>query len=353
MRLSLTRALVATVASGDGSWKSRELQKAAGEGWALLCALDAEHPEAVREIFGHPYAHAWAVRCLRRPADADSDLDRAHLAGLAAAAAFRAGATAKLPVPVRDGTIHLPTVGALRIEAGSARTAVVSVSGGRLIAEGHGGAWQPARRVAGPVLEVVVEDLDPFRDCQQWPAADRLSDAQWRTWQQCLGMAGARLTAAVPAYARVLGTGLRSVVPLRPVAASGTASAARHAFGAVAIALPADPSRVDALLLHEFQRVKLHALADLHDLFDPEDRRRLQVPWRPDPWYVEGILHDAYAYLAFAHLWRSRRNSVLGLCERYTSWVRAATAALSAVGVLTSDGERFVAGMDAAAQVSP
>ncbi|HXP21445.1 MAG TPA: FxsB family cyclophane-forming radical SAM/SPASM peptide maturase [Streptosporangiaceae bacterium] len=353
MRLSLTRALVATVASADDGWRNLELRQAAAEGWALLCALDAEHPEAVREIFRHPYTHLWAARCLRPDADADYDLDRAHLAGLAAAAALRAGATAKLGVPVRDGAIYLPTAGALRIEAGPARTAVVCVSPGGVTAEGHRGRWQPARRVAGGVLRVAVEDLDPFRDCQQWPAAGRLSAAQWRAWREGLGAAGAQLMAAVPAYASVLRTGLRSVVPMRRCAAPGHSSAAKRAFGAVAIALPEDPDGIDALLLGEFQRVKLDALAYLHDLFDPEDRRRLRVPWRSQPLHVEGILYDAYGYLALAHLWQSRRIAAPGLCERYRSWVCDATAALSAMGSLTSDGERFAAGMNAAAQAVP
>ena len=50
-----------------------------------------------------------------RGRDADMDLDRAHLAGLAAAAALRAGMEAELLLPVRDGIIHLPGVGALAV----------------------------------------------------------------------------------------------------------------------------------------------------------------------------------------------------------------------------------------------
>ncbi len=116
-RLSLTRALVASVAASTAGWSDRELRTAAAEGWALLCALDAEEPAAVQEIMSHSYTQAWAVRCLRPGEDADRDLDRAHLAALAAAAAMRAGTTVRLPLPVRDGTIHLPTVGTLRMDA--------------------------------------------------------------------------------------------------------------------------------------------------------------------------------------------------------------------------------------------
>jgi uncharacterized protein len=348
-RLSLTRALVAAVASEDGAWKDSELRQAAAEGWRVLCALDAEYPQAVRDIFSHPYTHAWAVRCLRPPRDADPDLDRAHMAGLAAAAAVRAGATAKLPMPVRDGALHLPTIGMLRIDGGSARTAVVSVSQRELTVASSGG-WQSVRRLTDGLLRVTIEDLDPFRDCQEWPPADRLSEAQWQEWQRDLPAAGSRLATALPDYARVLGTGLRSVVPLRPNAAGDRSATARQAFGAVAIALPRDPGNLDALVLHEFQHVKLHALVDLRQLFDLEDTRRLRVPWRPDPRPIEGVLHGAYANLALAHLWQARGQAGRGRYDLYRAWVCDATATLLAMDVLTGDGERFVAGMQAGAQ---
>jgi len=350
MRLSLTRALVAEVASLNSDWTDGELHKAAAEGWSLLCALDAEQPMAVQEIFAHPYTHAWALRCLRPPEDADRDLDRAHLAGLAAAAALRAGATVELPVPVRDGKLHLPTMGALQVDTGSARTAVISVSPARLAAGDCGGRWHAARRVSGPAFQVALEDLDPFRDCQRWPAADRLSPADWRIWRRELSAAGTRLAAALPAYTKTLGVGLRCVVPLRPGAVGQRSATASQAFGAVALGLPRRPGTVDGLLLHEFQHVKLNALLDLHALFDTADRRRITVPWRDDPRPVEGALHGTYAYLALTHLYRSRGPKWRDLHLRYRSWVCDVIVNLSATGALTGDGERFVAGMHAAAE---
>lgn len=350
MRMSLTRALVAEVASRDDGRRKGDLQVAAAEGWALLCALDADQPTAVREILSHPYTYAWAVRCLKPPQDADIDLDRAHMASLAAAAAVRARATATLPLPVRDGALHLPTVGALEVGADSARTAMVSISSGRIAMEGSVGRRRTARHVTGPVLQVALEDLDPFRDCHEWPAADRLSPDEWRVWRRELRAAGSRLVTALPAYARVLTLGLRSVVPLRPGAATQRSSAARQAFGAVALALPRESHQLDALILHEFQHVKLHALLDLHDLVDGANTRLLRVPWRDDPRPAEGVLHGAYAYLALTHLWRSRGPTQRDRFLQYQGWVWDSTAALSASGALTADGDRFVAGMRSAAE---
>jgi uncharacterized protein len=348
MALSLTRAAVMAVATDDAPWTSGELRDAAGEGWRLLCAIDADHRAAASEILSHPYTHAWAVRGLRPARQHDADLDRAHLAGLAAAAALRAGLAARLRVPVRDGVVHLPGVGALEVGAGTAGTVLLSVSPDGLIVAG-GGRWQATRRFGAPGLRVTLEDLDPFRDCQGWPAAGRLTTAQWRAWRQALGASVPRLRADLPGYAEVLGAGLRTVVPLRPAADSDRSATTRHAFGAVAIALPARPAALDELLLHEFQHVKLHALAHLQDLFDTKDARRLKVPWRPDARPVEGVLHGLYAHLALAHLARSRGQAQRDRYLRYQAWVCDVSADLAATGALTPLGERFVAGMHAAA----
>ena len=104
------------------------------------------------------------------------------------------------------------------------------------------------------------------------------------------------------------------------------------------------------LLVHEMQHVKLTALCDLMDLFDPADVTTYQVPWRPDPRPVDGVLNGTYAYLALAHL--SRSEGTRGRAEylMYRSWVRDAAGALHDTGALTSEGARFVAGMAGAVE---
>lgn len=347
-RLSYTRSLVAHVSRLRSEGTAAELSRAAAEGWALLCQLDRTHPDAVQEIFAHPFTSAWAHRCLRPPQGANNGLDRAHLGGLAAAAALRAGTSAEVVVPIRDGALHLPTLGALRVTPGAAVTAAVSVAAGE--ARAPGAMWQSARRVTGPAIRAALEDLDPFRDCQGWPTAARLATPEYRTWHRAILAGASRLALDVPRYAAVLGAGLRSIVPLRTVAAANRSSTARQAFGAVALALPARGGDMAALLLHEFQHVKLHALTGICDLFDAAEARLLPVGWRSDPRPIEGVLHGTYAHLALVHLARAQGPAARGRYLQYRSWVCDAAAALSASDALTSDGEYFVAGMAAAAQ---
>jgi uncharacterized protein len=354
MRLSQARSLVATVATDDHPWREDALRAAAAEGWALLCQLDRDHPRVIREIIAHPYTYAWAYRCLRPSPTADTDLDRAHLACLAAAAALLAGVAAELPLPVRDGLLHLPTVGAVAVRAGSGRTNVLSVRPGRQPAARGGGRWRMARHVTqAPFRNLAVEDLDPFRDCQDWPATGRLAIAEWLAWRRGLVAAGRHLAAVVPGYAQVLCAGLRAVVPLRSAETSSRSATARQAFGAVAAALPVEPSELSALLLHEFQHVKLNALLDLRKLFDPRYTGRLRVPWREDDRPVEGVLHGIYAFLALCHLRGAEGRSARAHYLRYRSWVgETATALLDTPDALTADGQRFVASMAMAAESS-
>ena len=347
---SVVRALVATVASRlDG--QDNDLQRAAAEGWTLLAALDAERPGAVRDVLTYPYVRAWAMQCLRPATSADLDMDRAHLAGLAAAAALRAGMETELVLPVREGSIYLPTVGVLEVETGTGRTSMVRVSPAGVSARHGTGRWQTVRQVKAADMSVTVEDIDPFRDCQAWAAAGRLAPPAWKAWRLALAAAARQLAVELPVYASVIGAGLRSVVPMRPGAAghrqSGTS---RQAFGAIALALPNDVDALSELLVHEMQHVKLTALHDLFDMFDRTDGTLFAVPWRGDRRPMEGLLHGTYAHLAVAELWRSRSRQTPegeagGLFQMYRSWVEEAIETLLDADTLMPAGERFVNGM--------
>jgi uncharacterized protein len=344
---SVTRALVAAVAAGlDG--KGGDLGRAAAEGWMLLAELDAGRPEVVREILTYPYVRAWAMQCLRPAQGSDVELDRAHLAGLAAAAALRAGIEAELILPVREGVAHLPGIGALAMDADVGRTSAVRVSPSGLNSRYGASGWQTIRRVTTAEIAVTVDDVDAFRDCQAWAAAGRLSAGAWRVWRLALVAAARQLAAELPAYADVIGAGLRSVVPMRPsMTGHRQSGTSRQAFGAVALVLPDNIDTLSGLLLHEMQHVKLTALSDMFDLFDLADDRRYPVPWRTDCRPIEGLLHGTYAHLAIAELWRARAaQTPSGEARRhfimYRSWVEEAIEALLTAGSLMPDGCRFV-----------
>ena len=351
---SITRALVAAVGSEANDGGDRELSQVAVAGWMLLAQLDEEHPDAVREVLTYPYVRAWAARCLDPPRGADTALDRAHLAGLAAATALRAGAGAELLLPVRDGHVHLPGVGALAVGPAAGRTSAVRISAAGLTPDDGLRDWQPVRRFTARNMSFTVDDIDPFRGGQGWIPTGRIPARDWQTWQQALTAASRQLAAELPAYARVIAAGLRSVVPIRPAAAGRSQSGtARHAFGAVALAFPGSPDMLGELLVHEMQSMKLTALCDLMDLFDPADSATYQVPWRPDPQPVQGVLNGTYAYLAVGDLWlvRAREGEDRQAHAQFLecrSWVEHGIGILLNGTALTPAGLRFVRGMDSA-----
>jgi uncharacterized protein len=346
---SVNRGLVVALARRLSD-RSCALGRAAAEGWRLLAALDAEYPEAVAEVLTYPFIQAWATHCLDPQATAD-DLDRAHLGGVAASVALRAGVELEVSLPVRDGAVFLPSAGAFVVAPGTGPVARVRISPSGVSCAGSVGHWQAVRRVRAAGLSVAVDDVDPFRDCHAWVPAGRLSTASWGSWQRALPAAVGRLSSELPDYARVLHAGLRVVVPILPEAAGLRLSGStREAFGAAAVALPDDPRSLGELLLHEMQHVKLAALADQFDLFDRADGRLFPVPWRRDKRPIYGLLHGTYAHLAVAELWRAR---AVALPDRptvdryltYRSWVEDEIDVMQAAGSLLPAGERFVEGM--------
>jgi uncharacterized protein len=346
---SANRALVVEVARRLGDTPGA-LGRAAADGWRLLSALDAEHPQAVRDILTYPYVQAWATRCLGRNGTADAR-DRAHLGGVAAAAALRAGIETEVILPVRDGAISLPGVGAFIVAPGTGPVARVRISPSGVSCDRSAGPWQAVRRVTATGLTVTVDDVDPFRDCQAWVPAGRLPAAAWESWQAALPTAISRLAAELPGYASALCTGLRSVVPILPEAGGARQSGStREAFGAAAVTFSDDPGSLAELLLHEMQHVKLAVLADQFDLFDQADGRLFSVPWRRDRRSAYGLLHGTYAHLALAELWRARARATpdqptVDRYRLYRSWVGDAIDLMLAAGCLSPAGERFAEGM--------
>ncbi len=400
---SLRRVLLGTVYQAgitDGP-ASDGVQAALRGAWATLATIDSERPGALDAVLAHPYVRVWAVRCLEqlKPASERATgngtpdrpglaADLGHLGAIAAVAAARASVKADVTVPVVGGAIHLPTLGRLAIGPGAAAPdarpelevasvvvadALVTIrvgdshweiavpellanrprAGSVAAADGPAG-WQPVRILRAPSIDVAVEDTDPYRDCHQWPATSRLTDAEFTEWQQCFERAWEEISQHHPVYRPVLAAGLSTLMPLSSGPQGREVSAtARQAFGAVAAAMPADPVTLALLLIHEFQHVKLGALLDLYDLYDPADDRLFHAPWRDDLRPLEGLLQGTYAHLAVTDFWRARRDVMTGADseaagERFAFWHTHTCDAVDTLmnsGSLTPLGVRFVSEM--------
>ncbi len=359
-------------------------------------------------MLSHPYLRVWAVRCIERlnPETRGRDggaedprglaADLGHLGGIAAAAAIRAGIDATVPVSVIDAAVHLPTLGRLalgRAAGGPPGTspepamAAVTVSAGGVSIQAGGSTWdlagrdlaasepfatavggdgrpadwQPVRTLQAPGIRIALEDTDPYRDCHQWRAAARLSQPEFAQWQRCFQDAWREIADVHPAYTPAIAAGLRVLMPLSPGPQGREVSAAaRHAFGAVGAARPADPVTLALLIIHEFQHVKLGAVLDLYDLFDPADGRLFHAPWREDPRPIEGLFQGTYAHLAVTDFWRARRETAGSAAartagQRFAHWhahTRDAIETLASSGSLTPLGVRFVDEMRHSAQLS-
>lgn len=378
---SVRRALVAAVHDAAAGLAPGVQTASVQEGWDLLTRIDTEYPDAVDAVLGYPYLRVWAVHCLeelrdgrgpgaRQPGSLASDLS--YLAGLAMAAAIRGGLPARLAVPVRDGFAYLPSLGRFAMPgSGPGDTVMVeshqAADGAFTIAAADGTwtvtpagpadgrpRWQPVRQLSAPGLSVSLEDADPFRDCYQRPAMPRLGADMVARWESQFAMAWDLIQRQHQAYAPGLAVGLTAIMPLTAGETGREVSAtARHAFGAVAAALPAEHAHLALLLIHEFQHVKLGAVMDMFDLFDPADQRLYRVAWREDPRPLEGVLQGTYAHVAVTDFWRVHRHTAEGPAARaahaqFARW-RAATAeaveTLAGCGSLTPLGQTFVEGM--------
>jgi uncharacterized protein len=338
------------------------------QAWELLAALDESHRPAVDEVLAHPYVRAWAVRYLETAGSDDSARDLAHLGAIAASAALRAGTAAELTLPVLGSALRLPTFGAFALDSGPG-TAAVKIREDGLLTIRAGGAvyetgltaataehtdpnWHPLRALTAEGLAITLEDTDPYRGCHGDPA-DRAPRDEFLKWDDEFRAALSFIDANLPLYAAGLRAGLTAIMPMSS-RRDGTylSAAARHAFGAIGAARPADPTILALLLVHEFQHVKLGALLDLFDLYDTADATaRHYAPWRPDPRPLEALLQGTYAHVAVTEFWRVKRllpGSTTADETEFARWrchTHEAVAELLASGSLTALGERFVRAM--------
>lgn len=207
----------------------------------------------------------------------------------------------------------------------------------------------------GLVLSLRLADRGPFRDVHGHPPAGPQSADEAGHWQRALDGAWQILVRRHPWHARAVAACLTTLVPLHP-APSGTAvsSAARRAYGAVALSPPADPVLFALTLVHEFLHVQLGALLDLVPLHGPASPARYHAPWRPDPRPLDALLQGTYAHLGVCDFWHTERSTAAPsprAGREHATWygyTRGAVDTLLGSGELLPAGRRFTEGMRAA-----
>lgn len=317
-------ALRATVQSGNLNVLAMLLKQARAVGaysrvtWDAVEEVEARAPDAFKSLLTHPYVRVWADRALdglgSDPVDS-SALD--HVRAIAVATAARGGIDLELSAAARDGLLYIPTLGSYALNTRSIAGLTLRVHSGvvtaRLLpddgeANGDQSTWRPRRILQGDGLTVALEDADPYRDCHQWPIEPMVSDQEAAAWQRLFHQAWQIIERDHADYAPAMRVGLSTIVPLERSATHQRSATARKAFGSVGIARPDTADELALLLIHEFQHVKLGALLDLFDLFDPTDTRLYDVSWRDDKRPLEALLQGTYAHAAVTDVWRARRS---------------------------------------------
>src|SRR5262249_19763392 len=131
---------------------------------------------AAAEVISYPSVGAWALHVIRAggtlAGGAPPEARPSGLAAIAAAAAIRAGLDVEIEVPVVDGTVLLPSLGAADAVG---ETAIVATEPAEVRSDGlcvtmRPGVpgWRELRPATAGSLDVLVDDLDPFR----MPATD-------------------------------------------------------------------------------------------------------------------------------------------------------------------------------------
>lgn len=217
------------------------------DAWRLAAAVEADTlgAEALDTVLAHPYTRTWLVGALE-DVRAGRDLTgpaAERLGATVAAAAVRAGLDLPVPVAYRDGSLYLPTLGTVLLGGpGERGTAVVRAGADGFLVRHQGAApgtelriaredpegphWRPVRVLRrAPAPGLLLDDLDPFRDCFDVPVADRLEAERTEAWADRIAEAWTLLADAVPDQAAEAARTLTTVTPL--AAWRGRAGAAR------------------------------------------------------------------------------------------------------------------------------
>jgi uncharacterized protein len=337
----------------------------ASRGYDLLANAQGHDPAAADAVITYSSVGAWAKRTLQGLLR-DEVLPGAEpgvMCAVAAAAAIRARLPAQIEVPVRRGTVTLPSLGVAAVDGdhavvrSTATAAHVDSAGGRveIPSDPHQDArgWTGLRRLRAGSFDLLVDDLDPFRMPAVPDLAPRLCAVHADTLSATFRQAWQLLDRHHPVVAAEASTVVKVIVPRRVPASGVVSSSSPETFGAIAMSLPTDGCALAETLAHEVQHVKLSALSDAVRLTKPDDGSRFYAPWREDPRPADALLQGAYAYLGVTGFWLRQRRQEGGAArvradaeyERWRTATALATGMLRSSGALTRQGTEFVRGM--------
>jgi HEXXH motif-containing protein len=374
-RLLLLRAVVRT-ATEQAPEQARTARLASA--LELLAWAQRHAPLATADVLCYPLVGAWLQRCLRRLRGVVAALpsgplwsDLAGFGAIAATAAVRSGREFTAEVAAPGGVVVLPSLGRAVLRSGD--TEWVAVSRDRERARFTVGphevrlpgpdddpdpaapGWHSLRplraRHEGQALELLVDDLDPARDCYGFTPSGRLGPADLKRWADLLDGAWRTLVRHGHRHTSSLRAGLTVLVPLAPDKRhDGVSASARAAFGAMALTEPTSPLALCVSLIHELRHSLLNGILDLGPLYDAGHTDRYYSPWRSDPRPMGGLLHGAYAFLGVADFWRVQRTVAVGGDRSRAEYefahnrdkVRQALDTLLGSGRLTGLGESLV-----------
>ncbi len=336
-RLLLIRTLIEMIEKGDSL--TGRLPPVGSVRGVLKAAWHAA-PDAVNALLLDPGVGggcAYALRRVRGRARSDAPIwcDLASLYSLALLAAARAGLAWSTPLPTRDGTVMLATLGLARLSGDAAEPFVeATTEGGRirlaaggrelLVPDGetdiepdgdHIGWWALRRvRIGGDLpLTVCLDDLDPFRDLADPVAPARLGAAAFARWSGLLTEAWELLCRDHRSAAEAMVDGFVTLAPLKHEPGWETRSASNgEAFGSVMVSEPADAVTLAVSLVHEYQHITLGGLLHLLRLTEPDDGTLYYAPWRDDPRPLPGLIQGVYAFYGIARFWRERAHATTG-----------------------------------------
>ncbi|SEF23787.1 HEXXH motif-containing protein [Amycolatopsis pretoriensis] len=360
-RLTLLRAVLDAAAELNPAMSPLPPLDAA---WTLLIEAQQRDPAATDRVLAHPHTGLWAANVLQRLAKGGAGdpplwADLGGLHRLATAAAIRAGSGFRSRVPVWRGRLMLPTLGLADVRSRREWDfAQVHAEGGHVLVRGPSGSvqlpddssadgpgWLALRSLPIGDDELVLDDIDPYREFDGPVPPQRLAAGEVAQWAEVLDATWRLLTEHHAEIAAELAAGLTTLVPRAAVDRFTPYSASHNeVFGSLVLSRPPDATTFAATLVHEFQHSKLGVLLVLVDLLDPtgdNDSARLYAPWRDDPRPAIGLLHGAYSFLGVTAFYRGHYPVTDGLVARAAqfefAYRREQTA--HAVGTLLTEAE--------------